>query len=606
MTSDDPYFGLRSAPRADAMTVSRLVLEEIRSGRLRVPEFQRELRWKSHDNVKLFDSILRGYPIGSLLLWQKEGKETDLSRIGAVQIRVQARTDAWFVVDGQQRLTALAGAMLAYDAQKPDYKIWLDYREWKLRAEDDPELDRQHAIPISTLVDTAVFRAWSRKTDADDATLSRMDELAARIRNYTVPIYFVETADEDLLRDIFMRMNSTGARMAAHEVFQALRGGRDVEAGHIDLVRLRELPESLGFGTLDNAELLKIVLGTGGLDPSRRPETLATQDLEGLPRQEDVEEALFHVVDFLTNVAGMPHVRLLPYPAVLAILGRFFHLHPNPDPVNREALVRWIWRGAATGAHQRGEVTRTRESIRDIVGDEQATLRNLLRKLTGHAGPASEWTLDRFHAKNARSRIEMVTLLEQRPQYLPAFLGSEQEVTGGEVTLGSLVHGDRLATEVVAASAWDSLSEEGRRLASTAANRVLLQDRHTGMAVVLRQLDPDRHAKVLRSHLLSTSAFHALKQGDYDTFLRERGRDVSIAVKAFLDERTRWERQHGCTSAELELPAPPPRACAPCARLRSGVRHRVPAVGMGQGSGAQHGASARGRAPDGGDRPQDR
>ena len=536
-----PYFGLKSAPRAEAKTVSQLVLEEIRGGRLRVPEFQRELRWKSSDNIQLFDSILRGYPIGSLLLWQRAGTSGDLSRIGAVRIPVQQRSDAWFVVDGQQRLTALAGAMIAADDQSPAYRIHLDHRRWQLIAEDDVQFSSVDAIPVSTLVDTALYRAWSRKNDVDDQTLAQLDELAARIRNYTVPIYFVETEDEDLLRDIFTRMNSTGARMAAHEVFQALRGGRDIETGHIDLARLRELSDSLGFGTLDNGEILKIVLGTGGLDPSRRPESLAAQDLERLPRQEDIEETLFHVIDFLINNAGIPHLRLLPYPVVLAILARLFHVHPNPDAVNRDALVRWVWRGAATGAHQRADLSRMRAAIRAIVKDENETLRTFLRRLPRPAPDTSEWVLDRFHLRNARSRIELLVMLDQRPLHLPSSLGGAQELSGGPVALPSLLQGRRLATEVVAASGWDRLSEEGRRLASTAANRVLLQDRHTGMAVLIRQLDPVRHRDVLSSHLISPEALGALQSGDYETFLHARGEALSTAVAEFLRTRTRWE-----------------------------------------------------------------
>ncbi|WP_407635669.1 DUF262 domain-containing protein [Lamprocystis purpurea] len=34
-----------------------------------MPEFQRPLRWQWEDVRRLFDSIVKGYPIGNLLLW---------------------------------------------------------------------------------------------------------------------------------------------------------------------------------------------------------------------------------------------------------------------------------------------------------------------------------------------------------------------------------------------------------------------------------------------------------------------------------------------------------------------------------------------------------
>ena len=38
------------------------------------PAFQREFVWEIEQIEKLFDSIMRGYPISSMLLWRVEGK----------------------------------------------------------------------------------------------------------------------------------------------------------------------------------------------------------------------------------------------------------------------------------------------------------------------------------------------------------------------------------------------------------------------------------------------------------------------------------------------------------------------------------------------------
>ena len=57
--------------RADRITVEEL-LKLANDGRLRVPSFQRALRWDADDKWKLLDSMERGYPIGTLLLWKTE------------------------------------------------------------------------------------------------------------------------------------------------------------------------------------------------------------------------------------------------------------------------------------------------------------------------------------------------------------------------------------------------------------------------------------------------------------------------------------------------------------------------------------------------------
>lgn len=77
-----------------------------------MPDFQRPLRWRADDVVKLFDSLHRGYPIGSLLFWKRPADAEANYRIGGALLPVPANPDAWWIVDGQQRVTALAAALL--------------------------------------------------------------------------------------------------------------------------------------------------------------------------------------------------------------------------------------------------------------------------------------------------------------------------------------------------------------------------------------------------------------------------------------------------------------------------------------------------------------
>ena len=77
---------------------------------MRIPVFQRGLEWHSSDVVDLFDSIYRGFPIGSLLLRRASASAGDV-KIGPVTIFGAESTAALWVVDGQQRLTSLVGGL---------------------------------------------------------------------------------------------------------------------------------------------------------------------------------------------------------------------------------------------------------------------------------------------------------------------------------------------------------------------------------------------------------------------------------------------------------------------------------------------------------------
>jgi uncharacterized protein with ParB-like and HNH nuclease domain len=58
---------------ADTETVEDLV-GLVRRGLVRVPSFQRGLKWESKDVIALFDSVYRGFPIGALLLRKASGR----------------------------------------------------------------------------------------------------------------------------------------------------------------------------------------------------------------------------------------------------------------------------------------------------------------------------------------------------------------------------------------------------------------------------------------------------------------------------------------------------------------------------------------------------
>ena len=47
------------------------ILDFVRKGQIRIPRFQRGIRWTEKDVERLFDSLYRGYPLGTLLFWRK-------------------------------------------------------------------------------------------------------------------------------------------------------------------------------------------------------------------------------------------------------------------------------------------------------------------------------------------------------------------------------------------------------------------------------------------------------------------------------------------------------------------------------------------------------
>lgn len=50
------------------------LLSDVARGNIKIPVFQREYVWSDEQIMSLLDSIYRGYPVGSLLLWSTKEK----------------------------------------------------------------------------------------------------------------------------------------------------------------------------------------------------------------------------------------------------------------------------------------------------------------------------------------------------------------------------------------------------------------------------------------------------------------------------------------------------------------------------------------------------
>lgn len=84
---------LARPPEARVETVDDLV-RLARRGRVRVPRFQRGLKWDAGDVCALFDSIYRGLPIGALLVWKRTAPAAAI-KMGPMAVNAEAFADAW-------------------------------------------------------------------------------------------------------------------------------------------------------------------------------------------------------------------------------------------------------------------------------------------------------------------------------------------------------------------------------------------------------------------------------------------------------------------------------------------------------------------------------
>ena len=344
---------LSRRPEARGFRVEH-ILDEAEIGRLRVPAFQRPLRWRTKNVIDLFDSIRRGFPIGEFLLSRDRADAAEV-KFGPVSIDAGEQTDALWVIDGQQRITALVATLLREEKipSRDFWAIWYDLEDqtFSMLMSHQP---KQTWIPLNVLSDSVKqlkwIRAWPLGEEREDL-VNRALELGKAIREYEIPAYIVEGANEQLLRMIFTRSNTGGVGMRESEIFEALYGDEGDKPIRSSVARLRDL----GFGQLDEDLFLRCLRVTCNVS---RTDTIDGADNLPPDAIRKTEKALRRAITVISASAGIPHWKLLPYRLPLILLTVFYDKFQSVDNRIDRLVAKWIWRGALTGDH--GDVTDAR------------------------------------------------------------------------------------------------------------------------------------------------------------------------------------------------------------------------------------------------------
>ncbi len=206
-----------------------------------VPEFQRGFVWSPQKVRDLIDSLWRGYPVGSFLVWYSEGYSEPKTQ------EDEQLPDAW-VVDGQQRTTALCLLL----GRKPywwegDWNKTLGRHDVRFNVLTDEE-------PFFSLKTAAMKGAAATKwVSAREVLAADDDQLAEivqgllaglglpggkfgtlwtkldgvrKVRDASIPILTVMLDIEDVT-EIFARLNGAGTKVTEADIALALAASQN-------------------------------------------------------------------------------------------------------------------------------------------------------------------------------------------------------------------------------------------------------------------------------------------------------------------------------------------------------------------------------------------
>ncbi len=543
-------------------SVERLsvVLEELHTGLLQIPPFQRDFVWSGQQRLDLFSSVKEGLPAGSLMVWRTT---RPLARDAVVgPYRVPEKTGAapvQYLLDGRQRISTLYAALapsfwtreekppVEVDNPPPDgtwavmYDLATQAFEFAQREQSPQQMALHLApapsplLPLAVLFDDTAYELWRETSRLSREHANRARVLRSAFMDYLIPVVPLATEDIKTVTLTFKRVNSGGTPMSETHMLRALAWTEEFDLSTY-IASVREQLRPLGWAETEDDTLLKIITAVADMEPTE-------VDLEKLAeairsKQSVVERAGQLVVGaakILREAVGITRPSSLPYQQVLAFVARALHLvgPRGLSEVQERALAGWVATVCIDERFRGAPDHMVRAEWRAFANRVQLPGVDPPRPRDDRPAQATEcW---RFSLAWARSKGTALVLAAQRPRLANGTLieAPSSLVYTGSDDVGILLArgGGGLPSDVMG-----KLSGLDAALRSP-ANRVVCPAVELP-ALRAQLLAPDCAPEIYQSHLIDAEAHGFLVRRDLESFF-ERRRELICAAEE------QWVREHG-------------------------------------------------------------
>lgn len=509
------------------------LFDEIAEGKLRVPQFQRPFIWKPSDMLALFDSIHKGYPIGSLLLWESREQMSSLDYIGPIDIPSPGTTPMTYILDGHQRLATLFGGLclrkdfpLGTKQENWKWWIWFDLkkREFTHVTKDKPS---PWLLPLRAVLPTVDFLNEARRIQEecpDNASefITEAEQLAQKVKNYKLAIIRIRGGSLNQAVEIFSRLNTLGQPMTPDQMLSALTYSEDGEYFHL-AQQIDEILYRLSdyhFGNIKRQTVLRAILAAADME-------IHTSDWKSLAKKlskkklmsvtKVAEEALVSAVQFLYKELEVPGDKLLPYTNQILLLSEFFRHRPNPNEQQKNILAQWFWVTSLSGWFAGASTTQVNNGLNEMRALAQnETTKLQVMPLNNPARPFPR----NFDMRSSRVRALLLFTFTLKPL-------DPNTTEPLEVDYIIHEHGNQALLYVFPRAKKD--------LVSSPANRILLKRKpEQSVKEQLRLIKSCNLDRVLGSHGIPAEAYKALMQDDACGFIEARARYLAQLEQKFM------------------------------------------------------------------------
>ncbi|TKJ40362.1 hypothetical protein CEE37_08525 [candidate division LCP-89 bacterium B3_LCP] len=407
---------------SEPLTIRKLI-ERITSGDIRIPAFQRDFVWDSDQVAFLLDSIYKGFPIGTIILWKTDNRlstEKNLDRFKLPEPQKDYPVN--YVLDGQQRITSLFSVFQT--DLSPNNDPWIDIYFDMLAEENIQEslflpieedmVDKDRHFPVNVLFDTVRYREATENLEVE--FVRAIDKLQEKFKEYLIPNEIFESDNRNNVAIVFERINRAGTELDMFQLLSAWSWSDDFDLTE----KFADLQDEIiehGFDDLCNNRDLQLRICSGIIKGETTPSKILELQGEDIRNEFDsIRKGIIGAIDFLIRELNVKNYKLLPFPGTLVPLSVFFATD-RPEgstytDIQKDTIITWFWRTTFTRRFSAG------------VNEKQAVDIQEMKKLKDNEHykfkyPSGEIKIDfktsNFSVSNANSKALILLLSSLNP-----------------------------------------------------------------------------------------------------------------------------------------------------------------------------------------------
>jgi len=525
------------------------IMRQLENGIIRIPDFQREPVWDANQVEMLLDSILKGYPLGSFLLWKTSDK---LKERNPLNLPARPETiEKMYLLDGQQRALALYGIFknclrLRSGRKRVEYRAYFDLstETFSLYKKRDIERGKVNLSEDQVPLDEAILVDTNRQSIEKSPTLVRklmhenkeeqfkaLDRLFQAFRDPIVSAIIVEGANLDGACEIFVRLNKQGTPLNVVDIMVAKTYSR---SPYFNLrEKLDEVNNELAPSfILRELTILESVVACLEKGVSERNILSSAKENKLRDSWDECIEALKRAIDHLQGRKIVPVSKFLPFDILLAPLTYFFFNNERPNSTQLNELEKFFWRASASQRYIEGQNSK--------IAEKKKSMDSIIN---GDVAPNFDVNFTKASIKNQELRFGSSfckTIL-----CLYSTLSPKDFRTGEEVPLADCFASAnaRQIHHIFPRKYLKTLSNEPRYntrikpfvnsvanvcLITTLSNQIIGSKKPSEY---LAELQNPNLKSVLESHLIIGETYESLMRDDFDEFLSNRTNDICAKLR---------------------------------------------------------------------------